>query len=153
MTYGTNGTASRYYVGPPADRGQWVRLEVPASALGLEGQSLTGMSFSVYNGRVTWELHWQSSQSAPPPPPPPPPPPADTTAPTVSLSAPANGATVSGASVNVSANASDNVGVAGVQFKLDGANLGAEDTASPYSVTWNSFIVRQRLAHVHRCRA
>jgi Ca2+-binding RTX toxin-like protein len=30
------------------------------------------------------------------------------------------------------------VGVAGVQFKLDGVNLGAEDTASPYSVAWNS---------------
>src|SRR5439155_8876035 len=34
---------------------------------------------------------------------------------------------------------SDNVGVSGVQFKLDGTtNLGAEDTASPYSVAWNS---------------
>src|SRR5262249_29816811 len=40
---------------------------------------------------------------------------ADTTPPTVSMTAPANGATVSG-SVTVSANASDNVGVAGVQF-------------------------------------
>ena len=40
--------------------------------------------------------------------------------------------------MTVAANASDNVGVAGVQFKLDGANLGAEDTASPYSVTWNT---------------
>src|SRR2546430_4227304 len=32
----------------------------------------------------------------------------------------------------------DNVGVVGVQFKLDGANLGAEDTGAPYSVTWNT---------------
>ena len=40
--------------------------------------------------------------------------------------------------VTVSATASDNVGVAGVQFKLDGANLGAEDTTAPYSVTWNT---------------
>ena len=40
---------------------------------------------------------------------------ADTTAPTVSLTAPANGATVSG-TINVTANASDNVGVVGVQF-------------------------------------
>ena len=62
----------------------------------------------------------------------------DTQAPTVSVTAPANGTTVSGTSVAVSANASDNVGVSGVQFKLDGANLGAEDTTSPYSVTWNS---------------
>ena len=30
--------------------------------------------------------------------------------------------------------ASDNVGVVGVQFKLDGANLGAEDTTTPYDV-------------------
>ncbi|MGQ0593124.1 MAG: galactose oxidase-like domain-containing protein, partial [Gammaproteobacteria bacterium] len=47
----------------------------------------------------------------------------DTTPPTVSMTAPANGATVSGTAVPVSATASDNVGVAGVQFKLDGANL------------------------------
>jgi hypothetical protein len=61
----------------------------------------------------------------------------DTTAPTVSVSAPAAGATVSG-TVNVSADASDNVGVVGVQFLLDGVSLGAEDTAAPYSVSWNS---------------
>ena len=42
---------------------------------------------------------------------------ADTTPPTVSLTAPTNGATVSG-TVTVAANASDNVGVAGVQFAL-----------------------------------
>ena len=62
----------------------------------------------------------------------------DTTPPTVSISAPSNGATVSGTAVTVSANASDNVGVAGVQFKLDGVNLGAEDATSPYSLVWNS---------------
>src|SRR5204863_8042231 len=62
----------------------------------------------------------------------------DPTPPTVAITAPVAGSTVSGTTVTVSANASDNVGVAGVQFKLDGANLGAEDTATPYSVTWNS---------------
>ena len=62
----------------------------------------------------------------------------DATAPTVSLSAPTNGSTVFGASVAVSATASDNIGVVGVQFKLDGANLGAEDTSSPYTTTWNT---------------
>ncbi|MEK7201314.1 MAG: Ig-like domain-containing protein, partial [Patescibacteria group bacterium] len=65
-------------------------------------------------------------------------PPSDTTPPTVSLTAPANGSTVSGSAVTVSANASDNVGVAGVQFLLDGVNLGSEDTSSPYSITWNT---------------
>ncbi|MGH8584642.1 MAG: galactose oxidase-like domain-containing protein [Gammaproteobacteria bacterium] len=62
----------------------------------------------------------------------------DTTPPTVSITAPASGATVSGTAVTVAATAFDNVGVAGVQFRVDGANLGAEDTAPPYSVTWNS---------------
>ena len=61
----------------------------------------------------------------------------DTTAPAVTLTAPAAGTTVSGI-VTVSANASDDTGVAGVQFLLDGTPLGAEDTAAPYSVTWTS---------------
>ena len=61
----------------------------------------------------------------------------DTTAPTVALTAPASGAAVSG-TVTVSATASDNVGVTGVQFKLDGANLGAVDTTTPYSIAWNT---------------
>ena len=60
--------------------------------------------------------------------------------PTVSLTAPAGGATVSG-STAVSANAGDDVSVAGVQFRLDGMNLGAEDTTSPYSVSWNTTTV------------
>jgi glucose/arabinose dehydrogenase len=67
-------------------------------------------------------------------------PPPDTTPPTVSLTAPAGGSTVSG-SVAVSANAADDVGVAGVQFLLDGANLGTEDTTSPYSVPWDTTTV------------
>jgi hypothetical protein len=64
--------------------------------------------------------------------------PVDTTPPVVSMTAPANGASVSGTNVTVSANATDNVGVVGVQFKLDGANLGAEVTAGPYAISWDS---------------
>src|SRR5205814_1766936 len=61
---------------------------------------------------------------------------ADTIAPTVSMTAPAGGS-VSG-NVLVSASASDNVGVVGVSF-LDGTTpIGAEDTSSPYSVTWST---------------
>ncbi len=61
----------------------------------------------------------------------------DTTPPTIAITAPANGVTVSG-SVTVSANASDNVGVASVQFFLDGSNLGSLLIVSPYSVAWNT---------------
>jgi len=65
----------------------------------------------------------------------------DTTPPTVSITAPTAGASVSGPLVTVTATASDNVGVAGVQFKVDGTNVGAEDTVSPYSIAWNSTTV------------
>lgn len=64
--------------------------------------------------------------------------PGDTTPPTVSITAPSASSTVSGASVSVTASASDDVGVVGVQFKLDGVALGAEDTVSPYAITWNT---------------
>jgi chitodextrinase len=66
---------------------------------------------------------------------------ADTTPPTVSLTTPRNGARVSGGSVTISAKASDNVAVAGVQFAVDGVSVGAEDTASPYSISWDSTTV------------
>jgi hypothetical protein len=59
--------------------------------------------------------------------------PTETTPPMVSITSPAPGATVSG-TITVTASASDNVGVVGVQFKVDGANLGTEITAAPYSV-------------------
>ena len=62
---------------------------------------------------------------------------ADTTPPSVSITAPTNGMTVAN-TIPVTANASDNVGVVGVQFLLDNAPLGAEDTTAPYSVSWNT---------------
>ena len=60
---------------------------------------------------------------------------ADSMSPTVAVTSPLDGATVSGVVV-VSADGSDDVGVLGVQFLLDGTNLGAEDTTPPYSVSW-----------------
>lgn len=61
----------------------------------------------------------------------------DNSAPTVTMTAPTSGATVSG-TVTVSATASDNMGVVGVQFRVDGTNVGAEDTTNPHSVSWNT---------------
>lgn len=63
--------------------------------------------------------------------------PDDLTTPTIALSAPVAGQVVTGV-FTVQATASDNVGVAGVQFMLDGANLGATDTSSPYQVAWDT---------------
>jgi len=65
----------------------------------------------------------------------------DTIPPTVAMTAPANNSTVSGSSVTLSANASDNIGVTGVQFQLDGTNLGAALTTAPYSMNWDTTIV------------
>ena len=73
---------------------------------------------------------------------------ADTTPPTVSLTAPSAG-NVTG-SVTVSANASDNGTVVGVQFKLDGSNLGAEDTTAPYSIQWDTTDHDEGEPHPHR---
>jgi hypothetical protein len=65
---------------------------------------------------------------------------ADSTAPTVSLTAPNDGATVLGTAVNLTATAADNIAVAGVQFKVDGNNVGVEDTTAPYGIDWNTTI-------------
>lgn len=64
-------------------------------------------------------------------------PPTDTTPPTVAITSPTSGATVSG-TVAVRASASDNVAVAGVQFFVDGSPIGAEDTTAPYEVAWDT---------------
>ena len=58
----------------------------------------------------------------------------DTTPPTVSITSPASGATVSG-TITVTADAADDVGVAGVQFQYNGINFDSEDTTAPYTAT------------------
>ncbi len=62
---------------------------------------------------------------------------AESTAPTVSVTAPADGGTVSGA-LTVTAAASGKLGVAGVQFKLDGVDLGSEVSTTPYTTLWDT---------------
>ncbi|MBI4052352.1 MAG: hypothetical protein HY400_07580 [Elusimicrobia bacterium] len=61
----------------------------------------------------------------------------DQTPPAVTITAPADGALL-GDIVTVEAAASDDVGMLGVQFKLDGQNLGSQDTSPPYTISWNT---------------
>jgi len=61
----------------------------------------------------------------------------DTTAPTVSIAQPAANSIVFG-KVALAATAWDDVGVVGVQFQVDGVNIGAEVNAAPYAITWDS---------------
>ncbi|MEK7174021.1 MAG: Ig-like domain-containing protein, partial [Patescibacteria group bacterium] len=75
----------------------------------------------------------------------------DTVAPTVSITSPASNDTVAG-TIPVTANATDNIGVLGVQFLLDGVNLGSEDTTAPYSISWNTTSVLDG-SHILTARA
>jgi hypothetical protein len=133
-----NGTHVRFYVNGVQVGARSTTGTMPTSSnpLHIGGNAVWGEYFAglidevrIYNRALT-PAEIQSDMATPLTP-------AETTPPTVSMTGPAAGAAVSGP-VTLTADASDNVGVAGVQFLLDGAPVGAEDTSAPYSVTWNS---------------
>jgi hypothetical protein len=64
MNYGTGNSASSRYMGALPAAGQWVRLEVPASQVALEGSTIKGMSFSLYDGRATWDAAGKASSAS-----------------------------------------------------------------------------------------
>jgi glucose/arabinose dehydrogenase len=80
------------------------------------------------------------------------PPTSDTQPPQATLTAPADFAAGLGGTLAVSAIASDNVGVTGVEFQLDGVPIGATDITAPYGVTvdTNAYASGQ---HIVRVRA
>jgi hypothetical protein len=53
----------------------------------------------------------------------------------VSVLSPASGSTLADI-VRIQAEATDDVGVVGVQFKLNGFDLGVEDTTAPYGLAF-----------------
>lgn len=66
---------------------------------------------------------------------------ADGIAPSVALTAPTDGAVVRG-DLSLAASASDNVGVAAVQFKqASGTLIGSEDNSEPYGIAWDTTAV------------
>ena len=54
--WGTDGSASRLRMGDLPPLGEWVRLAVPADSVGLAGQSITGMAFTLFDGRAAYGL-------------------------------------------------------------------------------------------------
>lgn len=62
------------------------------------------------------------------------------TPPSVSITSPASGDNLSG-TYGIAANAGDLAGIASVQFKIDGNNLGPADTTPPYSYDWDTTTV------------
>ena len=90
IPWGDDGTASRRRIGSLPEAGTWVLLDVPAAAVGLEGKSITGLAFTLYGGKATFDatgIKKTDCTSAPPviepepTPVPPTPPPEPTPAP------------------------------------------------------------------------
>jgi hypothetical protein len=54
IDWGTDGTAQRHFMGPLPPSGEWVRLAIPAQAVGING-AVDGIAFTLYNGRATWD--------------------------------------------------------------------------------------------------
>jgi len=55
LTYGTDGTVTRTNMGALPATGKWSQLTVPAASVNLAGSTLTGMAFTLFNGRATWD--------------------------------------------------------------------------------------------------
>jgi glucose/arabinose dehydrogenase len=72
--------------------------------------------------------------------------------PLVGLIAPAPGASGLTGTIALSANAADNVGVASVEFQIDGVAIGAADTTAPYATTLDTTAYPSG-QHVLRVRA
>jgi hypothetical protein len=51
---GADNTPARRRIGNLPEAGGWVRLEVPASAVALEGTSVNGMAFTLHDGRAAY---------------------------------------------------------------------------------------------------
>jgi peptidoglycan/xylan/chitin deacetylase (PgdA/CDA1 family)/archaellum component FlaF (FlaF/FlaG flagellin family) len=100
----------------------WVTPAVPAGATALS----FGLSIAAV-GTLTTDDYSLMDSGGPP------------TPPTVSLTGPAAGATLSG-TVTFTATASSAVGIAQVSFLVDGVVV-ATSTTSPYTATWNSATV------------
>ena len=135
LTATYDGASMKIYVNgvltkTKAQTGNVVELNAPLKIGGdWSGEMFSGVidEVRVYNTALT-QTQIQSDMNTP----------IDSIPPTVAMTAPASGSTVSGTTVTVSANASDNVAVAKVQFLLDGNNLGAAVTAAPYQITWDT---------------
>ncbi|HYC70364.1 MAG TPA: Ig-like domain-containing protein [Opitutaceae bacterium] len=126
---GVNGTASRYQVSTRVPLSYtrepgWHRLEVPASAVGLAGKTVVGMSFTLFDGGGAWDRAGRKVRSA-----------TDATGPALEIVSPEPGP-VSG-EVVIEATAADPSGVRSVQFFFEGGPLGIPLTSPPYRTTYS----------------
>lgn len=69
INLGTNETVSRKRIENIPVSGRWIQLVVPASLVGLEGKQVSGIKFTLYNGRAAWDRIGKLAASAQPQPP------------------------------------------------------------------------------------
>lgn len=55
IPWGDANTPGQRHMGPLPPSGRWVRLEVPAKAVALEGRKVKGMWFRLFDGRARWD--------------------------------------------------------------------------------------------------
>jgi hypothetical protein len=55
LPFGIDGSPALRPMGPLPAAGQWVRLEVPAALVGLEGRVVRGVALGLHGGRATWD--------------------------------------------------------------------------------------------------
>lgn len=55
LRYAADGSPAQYRVGPLPPAGQWVRLEVPAEVVRLQGLAVKGLSLTLYDGRASFD--------------------------------------------------------------------------------------------------
>ena len=136
-----DGSTLRFYVNgtQAGSRSVSGSMVTSANPLRIGGNLVWGEYFRgqidevrIYNGALT-QSQIQADMATPVSPATP----SDSVAPSVSLTSPANGSTVSG-TITLSAQASDNVGVSSVQFLSNGAALGPADAVSPYAISWDT---------------
>ena len=56
VPFGSGEGPAHHRAGDLPTAGAWVQLQVPAAVLGLEGQALDGMAFTLHDGRAAWGL-------------------------------------------------------------------------------------------------
>ena len=113
---GPNSSGATLYYGSETDGGMYNPNVYPTAAA-------TWGPINMVNARYSFQVVYQPAA-------------ADTQKPTVGITAPTNGATVTGIT-QVTVAASDNAAVTKVELLVDGAVLAA-DTTSPYAYSWDS---------------
>ncbi len=125
LGFGVDGTAGRRYMGPLPAVGQWVQLKVPVSAVGLEGRTVSGMAFTLFNGSATWDAAGRLSTQA------------VGNVPTVNVVATAAASRADGAEGEFTFIRSGPIGEPfGLEYRLSGSAISGVDYALPSQVVF-----------------